>query len=165
MTRNTVGEGNRLGSLVLEIGRALRRIRKERGFTLREVAATSGGAFKATSVAGYERGERSITLERFVMLCRLYGAVPEQVLAGVERAVAGDAEPSIDLSGIDVLGEQEGELLTELVRQVNEMRRERSTGAIMVRSDDLAVLATASGTDPDELLEALRTGAGKSRKT
>jgi transcriptional regulator with XRE-family HTH domain len=144
-----------LGSLAHEIGRALRRIRKERGLTLREVTATSGGAFKATSVAGYERGERSITLERFVLLCRLYGVPPESVLGDMLRAGGGAAESAIDLSGVESLSEQEGELLTALVRQVHEMRRERSSGTIMVRSDDLAVLATASGSDPEELLEAL----------
>ncbi len=145
-----------MGSLAAEIGKALRRIRKERGFTLREVAVTSGGTFKATSVAGYERGERAITLERFVMLCKLYGASSEHVLATIEAAYDGRPEPVIDLSALEALGPPEGELLTALVRQVNEMRSRRGSGTIMVRADDLAVLATASGSDPEELLQALQ---------
>ena len=145
-----------MGSFALEIGRALRRVRKERGLTLREVAAASGGAFKATSVAGYERGERTITLERFVLLCRLYDVSPVQVLDEVERTVAGLPEQVIDLTSLEGLGEQERELLAELVRQVNEKRSLGGSGALMVRADDLAVLATASGTDPEALLEALR---------
>jgi transcriptional regulator with XRE-family HTH domain len=144
-----------LGSLALDIGRALRRIRKERGLTLRDVAATSGGTFKATSVAGYERGERSITLERFVLLCRLYGTSAARVLGDIERAGASGEEPSIDVRALEELG-TEGELLIALVRQVREMRRDRSAD-VMVRADDLAVLATASGTEAEALEEALRT--------
>src|SRR5574342_63003 len=56
--------GHTMSSLALEIGRALRRTRLALGLTLRDVAALSSGRFKATSVAGYERGERNITLER-----------------------------------------------------------------------------------------------------
>lgn len=150
-----------MGSLAHEIGRALRRIRKERGLTLREVTATSGGAFKATSVAGYERGERSITLERFVALCRLYGASPGRVLDQIERAEAGSAgAPVLDLTALESLG-PEGELLTELVRQVTEMRTEHPGAQIMIRSDDLAVLATAAGADPEALQEALRAATGR----
>ena len=48
-----------------EVGRALRRARLARGLTLRQVGERSLGAFKPTAVAGYERGERAISLKRF----------------------------------------------------------------------------------------------------
>ena len=41
----------------------------------------------ATSVAGYERGERNISLERFVLLCRLYEVPPERLLAEILHSV------------------------------------------------------------------------------
>ena len=150
-----------MGSLALDIGRALRRIRKERGLTLREVAATSGGAFKATSIAGYERGERSITLERFVLLCDLYDVRAGEVLADVHDTTddRGAAIP-VNLVALERLAPQERELLSALVRQVRERREPDVPGRVMVRADDLAVLATASGSDPEELLDALRGGAG-----
>lgn len=147
-------EGNRLGSLALEIGRVLRRIRKERGLTLKEVAAASGGAFKATSVAGYERGERSVTLERFVLLCRLYGTSPARVLDEIDRA--DHADVVVDLSSLEGLGDQERELLGELLRRVSELRAGAEASELMVRADDLTVLANAAGVDADDLLEALR---------
>jgi transcriptional regulator with XRE-family HTH domain len=155
-----------LGSLALEIGRALRRIRKERGLTLREVAVTSGGAFKATSVAGYERGERSITLERFILLCHLYDADAGEVLGEIRRSAgdALDAEGFATDPAFERLGPRERELLRALVRQVRERRGSSPPSRVMVRIEDLTVLATAAGADPDELLDALRGRRGGSEE-
>lgn len=149
-----------MGSLALQIGRALRRIRLERGMTLRDVAEASGGTFKPTSIAGYERGERAITLERFMMLCQLYGTPAEHVIDEIQRGLAvrseAEGETAIDLTVLESLGSPEAALLSGFVRQVSALRGERSTGTIMLRAGDLAVLATAAGRDPEELLEELR---------
>jgi len=145
-----------LEALVLEIGRALRRTRIARGLTLREAAAASGGRFQATSVAGYERGERSISLERFCDLCRIYGMAPERLLADIVRAAEGRAEPKIDLEVLEKLGSVEGALISGFVREVSALRSERKGDTIVLRAGDLEVLATASGRKPEELLEMLR---------
>ncbi len=142
--------------LTSEIGRALRRTRQARGLTLREVSAASRGRFKATSVAGYERGERSISVERFLELCRFYGVAPEQVLTDILRAGEGRAEPEIDLTLLESLGSEQGALVSSFVRQIRALRGERGDDSIVIRSGDLEVLATASGKDPEELLRMLR---------
>ena len=49
-----------VGGFSVEVGVALRRARRMRGLTLRAVSALSGGRYKPTSIAGYERGERTI---------------------------------------------------------------------------------------------------------
>lgn len=64
-------------------GRALRRARMARGLTLRDVGYRSDGAFTPTAVAGYERGERSISLQRFCELAAFYGVAPERLLAEI----------------------------------------------------------------------------------
>jgi len=149
-----------LGSLALEIGRALRRIRTERGMTLREVADASGGTFKATSIAGYERGERAISLERFLMLCQLYGVAAEQVIDEIQRGLAlrseARGETAIDLTALESLRSPEAALLTGFVRQVTTLRGGFAGETVMLRAGDLAVLATAAGRDPEELLEVVR---------
>jgi transcriptional regulator with XRE-family HTH domain len=72
--------------LAEQVGTALRRARKERGLSLRAISARSGGAFKPTAIAGYERAERSISLQRFCLLADLYGVPPEVLLARITRA-------------------------------------------------------------------------------
>ncbi len=81
------------------MGRALRRARQARGFTLRDVGIRSGGIFTPTAVAGYERGERAISLQRFCRLATFYGVAPEDLLA--EALHPDDREPVVDLTPLE----------------------------------------------------------------
>jgi transcriptional regulator with XRE-family HTH domain len=141
--------------LSIAIGNALRRVRRSRGLTLRAVAEISGGAFKATSVAGYERGERSITVERFCGLCDVYRIPPEQLLAEITRSSQREREPSIDLAALGSLTTEEASLVAEFVQHVLALRKDPERSEISLRTGDLQVLATASGKKPEELLELL----------
>jgi transcriptional regulator with XRE-family HTH domain len=81
-------------------GQALRRARISEGLTLRDVGERSNGAFKPTAVAGYERGERNISLQRFCELALFYGIEPERLLAKalhpVDRGLVVDLTTSED---------------------------------------------------------------------
>lgn len=63
------------------VGSALRRARDVAGLTLKDVERLTEGRFKPSTVAGYERGERSISVSRFLALARFYGALPDGLLA------------------------------------------------------------------------------------
>ena len=129
-----------MASMALEIGRALRRARLARGMTLKQLSVASAGRFKPTSVAGYERGERSISVIRFCELCRLVGVPPDRLLGEILRAARA-----------------EGELLTGFVQQVASLRGSGEVERITLRAGDIEVLASASGRLPDELKEVLGT--------
>jgi transcriptional regulator with XRE-family HTH domain len=146
-----------MASMALEIGRALRRARLARGLTLKQLAAASADRFKPTSVAGYERGERSISVIRFCELCRLFGVPPDRLLGEVLRATRADPELVIDLTHLERLGPSEGELLTGFVQQVASLRGSGEVDRITLRTGDIEVLASASGRRPDELKEILGT--------
>jgi len=79
-----------------QVGRSLRRTRQSQRFTLRDVGIRSGGIFTPTAVAGYERGERAISLQRFCELATFYGVAPEDLLA--EALLPDDREPVVDLT-------------------------------------------------------------------
>jgi transcriptional regulator with XRE-family HTH domain len=82
-----------------QVGRALRRARLTRGLTLRDVGTRSGGIFTPTAVAGYERGERAISLQRFCQLAAFYDVAPEDLLA--EALQPDDREPVVDLTPLE----------------------------------------------------------------
>lgn len=63
------------------VGGTLRRARRRHALTLRDVERLSGGKFKPSTLAGYERGERSISLLRLCELCSLYRVLPGRLLA------------------------------------------------------------------------------------
>ena len=150
-----------MSDFALEIGRSLRRARRARGVTLRQVALQTAGRFKATSVAGYERGERTISVERFCELCVLYGVAPQAVLGDILVAVGKGSEQKIDLSRLETMQSAEGSLLSEFVRQIKALRREAPSETIALRAGDIEILATAAGKKPEELAEAIEPAVRK----
>jgi transcriptional regulator with XRE-family HTH domain len=144
-----------LGDFADEIGKALRRARTARGLTLRQVSSLTEGRFKATSVAGYERGERTISVERFCDLCALYEVSPSAILGDIVRVVAGSTEPEIDLTRLEAMGTVERTLVAGFVRQIQEQRHGSPSETIVLREADLDVIATAAGKTRQELAEAL----------
>lgn len=87
-------------SIVEDVGIALRRVRLARGLTLKEVGVRSRGAFTPTALAGYERGERTISLRRFCDLCSFYGVDADVVLASVLHPGA-DVAGLVDLTALE----------------------------------------------------------------
>jgi transcriptional regulator with XRE-family HTH domain len=142
-----------------EIGVVLRTARRDRGMTLRRVSTLSGERFKPTSVAGYERGERSISLKRFIELCQLYGVPPHALLAQIMRAIEGSTEPDVDLTVLEASGSADEALIAGFIRRIRALRRDHPSGTVSLRAEDLEVLASAAGKRLDEVLEALTPGA------
>lgn len=98
------------------VGLALRRSREAAGLSLKEVERITDCRFKPSTIAGYERGERSITVSRFVELATVYGALPNGLLA---EAVARSGE------GFDrlVVVSPNGEVAIEAELALDEERR------------------------------------------
>jgi transcriptional regulator with XRE-family HTH domain len=144
-----------MSPLAIEAGKALRQARRARGLTLRQVSSATEGRLRPSSVAGYERGERTISLERFCDLCQLYGIAPQALLADVIRALEGKREPVVDLTLLASLGSAEGALVSGFIRQIRALRREQPGEKIVLRMGDLEVLANAAGKKPEELIELL----------
>lgn len=123
---------------------------------MRELTQRSAGRFKSTSVAGYERGERNISLERFCELATFYDVSPARLLAHALRAAKGIPPIVIDLTRVDALQGREGELLAGFTREVAELREDPGTDAVSLRAGDLEVLATITGHKPREFVQRIR---------
>jgi len=154
--------------LTMDLGRALRRSRLRRGLTLRQLEEASEGRLKPTSVAGYERGERKITVERFCRLVSFYGDDPgrllTEVLADASRVESGGA--LLDLTRLVIvlpdLEEEERRLVSGFVARIRE-RGEAPTDALRLDRQDLERLAAEAGRTPEELLALLRPALGEER--
>lgn len=144
-----------MGGFATEVGIALRRARRARGLTLRAVSTLSDGRYKPTSIAGYERGERTISLERFSDLCRLYDVDPSTLLTEILETAGSAPEPGLDLERLEALGSSEAALVAGFVREIRTLRRGRPSDAIVLRAGDVEVLATAAGKRPEDLIEIL----------
>lgn len=148
------GEGTELSRAV---GEALRQTRRERGLTLQDVGVLSGGRFKPSALGGYERGERSISVERFCSIAALYGIPPDRLLARtMEQATpAGRCELIIDLTKLPLIRGNEVHLVAEFIHRVRAQRGDYLSDLITLRSGDLEALALTTQLRPDALLDSL----------
>jgi transcriptional regulator with XRE-family HTH domain len=74
---------DRFEAFAAAAGTVLREIRTGRSLSLRQVTVRSGGRFKPSSIASYERGERQISLERLFALADVYGVAAERIVAAI----------------------------------------------------------------------------------
>jgi transcriptional regulator with XRE-family HTH domain len=143
------------GALAREIGAVLRLARRARGLTLRNVSSLSSGTFKPSSLASYERGERTLSVERFLLLADLYDIPSARLIAEISRRAEGRPPIVVDVRTAHAIDGVEGAVLAEFVHEVIALRRQPASEEISLRDGDLEVLATASGSRAEQFMEAV----------
>ena len=138
-----------------EVGPALRRAREARKLTLAEVSSISSEAFKPSTLASYERGERAVSIERLFRLTHLYRISPVRLLADVLRRIEGRPTVMIDVGRLRGLGGAEAGILDGFIRNVALLRGRSVEDRISLREGDIEVLATATGRRVNEFVNAI----------
>jgi transcriptional regulator with XRE-family HTH domain len=126
--------------------------------TLYDVHRRSRGRFKPSSLGGYERGERSISLERFCGLAAIYGVPAERLLAEilVRLSPEGRRELTININRLSLVGGEVARLVSELVHKVRAQRGDYMSEVITLRSGDLEALGMAAHLRPRAVITSLR---------
>jgi transcriptional regulator with XRE-family HTH domain len=142
------------------VGEKLRRMRQERGLSLQEVCARSGGAFVVSTLSAYERGKRSLSLERLSELAAIYGQSPTSVLdldsdSGSRRPATGGSPLRISLDHLDKLAPEERRPLESYLAFLRELRNDPAREVLTIRKDDLAYLSALYGVRPQSLKDYL----------
>jgi len=114
------------------LGQRLRAARRHRGWSLGDVEANTGGEFKASVVGAYERGERAISVQRFVSLSDVYNTPASELLP-----VPTDPDLVIDL---DALAGEDGDLVDRYLAAIQMMRK--NPGVEEVRDSDRALISS-----------------------
>jgi transcriptional regulator with XRE-family HTH domain len=114
------------------LGQRLRAARRQRGWSLGDVEAQTDGEFKASVVGAYERGERAISVQRFVALAQTYGSAPSELLP-----MGSDPEMVID---IEALANADGDLVDRYMAAIQMMRK--TPGVDEVRDSDRALISS-----------------------
>jgi transcriptional regulator with XRE-family HTH domain len=138
-------------------GNMLRRARRDSGLTLQEAAARSNGRFAPTSIAGYERGERHISLVRFCDLADLYATPPDRLLAEILERIRPEGRRTvvIDLTRLEGLEDRDRELVAAFANSVKARRGQEDSTELVLRSGDVEALALQSRERPARLMERL----------
>jgi len=149
------GADERFGKAV---GYALRRSRRARGLSLRRVASESDFLFQPSTLGGYERGERAISLARFCELARLYRVPPDQLLSEVLHRVDPDVrrEIRIDLTRLSLLPDEPRRVLARLIDRVRGQREDYLSDVITLRQGDIETVTSLLDRSPHAVLERIR---------
>jgi transcriptional regulator with XRE-family HTH domain len=149
--RAGTGGANRLGE-------HLRDVRRQQGWSLNEIEAASEGRFKASVLGAYERGDRTVSIERLRQLAEFYRVSvaellprerPQEVARPEERQVV------IDLVALE-RRRDEVPVLSRYVDAIRLRRGDRGGVVLTLRDRDLRGLAAAEGRSEGELADDLR---------
>ncbi len=139
---STVGsESSLVEDFNYALGQRLRAARRHRGWSLGDVETQTDGEFKASVVGAYERGERAISVQRFVRLSDIYGTPASDLLP-----VPPESGLVIDL---DALAGDDGDLVDRYLAAIQMMRKQ--PGVNEVRDSDRALISS--------LLQSVRSPA------
>jgi transcriptional regulator with XRE-family HTH domain len=139
-------------------GSVLRRARLSQRLTMHDVMALSAGRFKPSVLGGYERGERTLSIDRFCELAQLYGFPADRLLAEAMARLDPDGrtELVIDLNRLELLEEPDRSAVSELVQEVRAKRNDYLSEVVTLRSGDVEALALERRLQPSKLLSRLR---------
>lgn len=149
------------------VGRRLRSIRRQRGFSLQDVQTLSEGEFKAAVLGAYERGERSLSVPRLQRLSSYYDVPIAQLLPADPRQMPRTPSPdqiTIDLTRLDDIGGAESEVLERFLTAIQVERQDFNGRVLTVRRDDLKVLSRLIGSG-SEFSSALAEVAAEDENT
>lgn len=127
------------------LGQRLRVARRQRGWSLGEVESNTKGEFKASVVGAYERGERAISVQRFVRMAEFYGFAPADLLP-----VLSDINITVDL---DAIASDEGDRLAERYLNAIKMLRKDPRDPGVRQSDLAALVAIMQTVEPAPLID------------
>ena len=116
------------------LGQRLRAARRQRGWSLGEIEAQTEGEFKASVVGAYERGERAISVQRFVRLSEIYGVAASELLP-TPTPISGLV---IDLDSLTE--DDSNDLVDRYLAAIQLLRKETSPN--VVRQSDRAIISS-----------------------
>jgi len=141
--------------LMSAVGASLRDARVRAGLSLHELSRRSNGRYSPSSLGGYERGERAISVIRFCELARLLGVPADLLLGDALDRVMSDERREVVLELTDLPDTEAGRQAAAHAHRVKEHRSDYLSTVVTLRAGDLQVIADASGLDVPTLLSSL----------
>ena len=139
------------------LGEHLRRLRKQKGFSLLEVESMSSKEFKSSVLGAYERGERAISTVRLARLAELY-KLPLQAMRpsdGAAQEPSSTAGVALDLNRLEQATAPEARTVARYVRILQGQRQDWTGRVFRIRSEDVRALASALDRSPTDFVKLL----------
>ncbi len=137
------------------LGARLRAIRTQQGLSLHGVEEKSRGRWKAVVVGSYERGDRSVTVQKLAELAEFYGVPVAELLPGDDGPGIISVAPKlvIDLERMAQLPREKVGPLARYVATIQSQRGDYNGRVLSIRQEDLRSLAVIYDRSPADLTE------------
>src|ERR1700748_1962139 len=134
------------------LGARLRAIRPLQG-----VQESSRGGWRAVVVGSYERGDRSVTVQKLAELAEFYGVPVSELLPGdsTPTPLAPTPKLVIDLERMTELPKEKSGPLARYIATIQSQRGDYNGRVLSVRQEDLRSLAVIYDKSPADLTEEL----------
>src|SRR5579875_1871690 len=137
------------------LGARLRAIRTQQGLSLHGVEEKSRGRWKAVVVGSYERGDRSVTVQKLAELAEFYGVPVSELLPGDSSPGVPAPKLVIDLERMAQLPREKAGPLARYVATIQSQRGDYNGRVLSIRQEDLRSLAVIYDKSPADLTEEL----------
>ena len=143
------------------LGRALREVRRGRGWTLADFEKACNARIKAVVLGSYERGSRSVSVDKLQMIAEIYG-VPVSAFftpSFVESSSLDIPNIIIDLrklrEELKLHSSKTLTLLEQFCSGIIDFRKDWNGEVLSLRRSDMGLLAIMSQTSTENLLQIL----------
>jgi len=142
------------------LGQQLRKVRIEKGYSLKDVEEKSKGLFKSSVLGAYERGDRHITVSRLYKLADFYKVPVSHLLIKEKQnrdvnTLARVGKLRINLEKMESMPRKEKNILGKYIELIKLQRGDINEKVITIRRDDLRALSCLFALSPSETLEKL----------
>ena len=136
----------------------LRNIRKAQGLTLRQVEIRSRGAWKSVVLGSYERGNRTLSVEKALLLCDFYGVPSTALFSEATPLSPRQQSKPVDLLALRRFPSERdaiGRTLQRFIEQIIQVRHDWNGQVLSLRQSDWQTMAMLQGLDEGSLKVAL----------
>ena len=128
----------------------MRLIRESRHLTLIQAAKLSKGQISAIALGSYERGDRSVSAHKLIMIANLY-QVPISELFQAPQTFMSSERISIDVRKILMTANPSAKKITEVIRNIARMRGDWNGEVISLRAQDINNLEVFTGLTSEQI--------------
>lgn len=129
------------------IAEKARALRRARGWTLADVETHSRGSISAVSMGAYERGTRSLSLEKSIEIAELYGVPLASFFENSSEREMENSDPSDGRWVIDLRALARAEVsrtstcINGFISHIIRLRRDWNGEIISLRNQDIVLIA------------------------
>ncbi len=147
------------------ISARLRAIRIAKGLSLSDVERLSGGAIPAVVLGSYERGDRSLSVKKAILIANFYELPLTYLLAQPSASSSAPLAYVVDLRSLTrFVREKESKFENLALRSVItfisgivNLRNDWNGEVLSIRSTDLTAMALAIGKSHEDVVSILHT--------